>query len=165
MSLYTKTEEKKYVLYLFPFVIEYNSLSQALLKSLASCFMRGAYSSTLLFNSNINKTKRAIRKSKRREEVVVPLPNLSDFSSNKEIGDMECITLGDYGRLDNIDEVAQGFQLVNPLHFDIKYPVLSALRENQFLGRVFEDCNAHLTHFLERVCIKKYEFVRDRDNN
>jgi len=64
------------------------------------------------------------------------------------IGDMECITLGDYGRLNNIDEVAQGFQLVNPLHFDIKYSVLSALRENQFLGREFEDCNAYLTHFL-----------------
>jgi len=39
--------------------------------------------------------------------------------------------------------------MVNPVLIDIKNAVLVALRENQFLGKEFEDCNAHLTHFLE----------------
>ena len=44
--------------------------------------------------------------------------------------------------LDNIDEA-------NPVLFDIKHSVITALRENQFFGRETEDCNAHLTQFLE----------------
>lgn len=47
------------------------------------------------------------------------------------MGDMEHITLGDFGRLDDIDEVSQGFQPENLVLFDIKNEVLAALRENQ----------------------------------
>jgi len=36
------------------------------------------------------------------------------------MGDMEHITLWDYGRLDDIDEVAQRFQPENLVLFDIK---------------------------------------------
>jgi len=62
---------------------------------------------------------------------------------------MERITLGDYGRLDNLDEVAQGFQPANPVFFDIKNSVLNTLKVNQFSGKDDEDCNIHLTDFLE----------------
>jgi len=58
---------------------------------------------------------RTLRKHNReaREAATVSLPSLSDFSSDKEEDIMEHYTLGDYGRLDNLDEVAQGFQLAN----------------------------------------------------
>jgi len=61
----------------------------------------------LLFNFNIDKTERAIRKAIKEaaEAATVPLSSLSDYSSNKEMGEPERITLGDYRRLDNIDEV------------------------------------------------------------
>jgi hypothetical protein len=65
------------------------------------------------------------------------------------MGDIERITLGDYRRLNNIDEVTQRFQPVNPILFNIKHSVIVALRKKQFSGREFEDYNAHLTHFLE----------------
>jgi len=45
---------------------------------------------------------------------------------------MERITLGDYGRLVNLDEVAQGFQLANHVFFDIKNSVLTTLKLNQY---------------------------------
>lgn len=38
---------------------------------------------------------------------------------------MACVTLEDYGRLDNLDEVAQGFQPANLVFFDIRNPVLT----------------------------------------
>jgi len=41
------------------------------------------------------------------------------------MGDMERITLGDYMRLDNIDEVFQGVQTVSPVLFDIKHSGVS----------------------------------------
>ena len=58
---------------------------------------------------------RTLRKHNReaREAATVSLPSLSDFSSDKEEDIMERYTLGDYRRLDNLDEVAQGFQLAN----------------------------------------------------
>lgn len=79
--------------------------------------MHGAHSGTLLFYSDIDKTiLKAIR-----EATIAPLPSLSDFSSDEEMGEPERITLWNYKRLDNIDEVTQGFQPVNPVHFDIKH--------------------------------------------
>jgi len=57
----------------------------------------------------------------------------------------------DHGRLDDIDEVAQGFQPEKPVLFDIKNEVLAALRENQLSGKESEDCNAPLTHFLKTM--------------
>jgi hypothetical protein len=65
------------------------------------------------------------------------------------MGDVEWITLGDYGTLRNLDEVVQGFQPTNPVVFDIKNIILAALKENQFSGKESEDSNAHLKYFLE----------------
>jgi len=48
-----------------------------------------------------------------REATTISLPSLSDFSSDEAEEIMERFTLGDYGRLNNLDEVAQGFQLAN----------------------------------------------------
>lgn len=64
---------------------------------------------------------------------------------------MKHITLGDYGRLNDIDEVTQGFQPENLVLFDIKNEVLAALRENQLSSTESKDCNAHLTHFLKSM--------------
>ncbi|PNX62522.1 hypothetical protein L195_g061186, partial [Trifolium pratense] len=41
-------------------------------------------------------------------------------------------TLGDYGRRDNDALANQGFQPANPVSFDIKNTVLSALKENPY---------------------------------
>jgi hypothetical protein len=65
------------------------------------------------------------------------------------MGDERPITLGYYGRLDNLDEVSLGFQPANLVVFDIKYSVMMNLKSNQFLGKESEDCNSHLTHFLD----------------
>ena len=48
-----------------------------------------------------------------------------------------------------MDEVSHGFQLVNHVVFDIKNNVLNNLKTNQFSGTESEDCNAHLTYFLD----------------
>ena len=63
---------------------------------------------------------------------------------------MERYTLGDYGRLDNLDEVAQGFNQ-QTMSSGIKNSILTALKVNKYSGKDDEDCNIHLTYFLE-VC-------------
>jgi len=50
----------------------------------------------------------------------------------KRTGEPEHITLGDYGRHNNIDEVSHEFQPVNLVLFDIKHSFFAVLRENQF---------------------------------
>jgi len=90
---------------------------------------------TLLFGSDVDKTERWVRKAipEVREvqiPVVVPLLHLSYFWFDEEMGGVERITVGDYGRLDNFDEVAQGFKQANPILFDIKTDVLAFLKEN-----------------------------------
>lgn len=94
--------------------------------------MCGAGSGTLLFDSDWEKIEREIRKRIReaKEAANVPLPCLSDFSSDEEEEIMEWITLWDYGRLGNLDEVDQGFQLAKHVFFDIKNLVLSAPKVN-----------------------------------
>jgi len=62
------------------------------------------------------------------------------------------ITLGHYGRLDNLDEICLGFQLANLVVFDIKNSVLVNLKTDQFARRETADCNANLTSFLD-TCI------------
>lgn len=52
-------------------------------------------------------------------------------------------------RLDNLDEVAKGFQPANLVFLDIKNSVLTVLKENQYSSKEDEDCNIHLTNFLE----------------
>jgi len=61
------------------------------------------------------------------------------------MGDERRITLGDYGRLDNFEEVSFGFQPANPVVFDIKNNVMMNLKSNQFSGKESEDCNANLS--------------------
>jgi len=46
-----------------------------------------------------------------------------------------CITVGDYGRHDNLDIVSLGFQQVNPVVFDIKNGVVINLKTNQLSGK------------------------------
>ncbi|KEH26722.1 transposable element protein, putative [Medicago truncatula] len=62
---------------------------------------------------------------------------------------MACVKLEDYGRLDNLDEVAQGFQPANLVFFDIRNPVLTAFKVNQYSGKDDEDRKVHLNDFLE----------------
>lgn len=76
------------------------------------CIAPGAmHSNIFLFNSNIDKIERAILKCIREArdvqiETIVSLPELSDFSYDEEMGYVEHITHGDYGRPENLDEVA-----------------------------------------------------------
>jgi hypothetical protein len=114
--------------------------------------MRGVVrSNTFIFYSNIDKTERVIwrRIREAREAATLSLPSLSDFSSNKEEQVMERITLGDFGRLNKLDKVAQGFQPANTFFFEIKNSVFTALKENQYSCKDDENCNVHLTDVLE----------------
>jgi len=73
-------------------------------------------------------------------------------NASSSMGDHQRITLGDYGRLDNLDEIFLGFQPANPIIFDInKNRVLVNLKTNQFAGKELEHCNAHLILFLD-IC-------------
>ncbi|PNX91304.1 hypothetical protein L195_g047434, partial [Trifolium pratense] len=58
-------------------------------------------------------------------------------------------TLGDYGRRDDDELANQGFQPANPVSFDIKNTVLSALKENPYSGSEAQCPNLHLSHFYE----------------
>jgi len=58
-------------------------------------------------------------------------------------------TIVDYGRLHNLDKVSLGFQPANPMMFEIKNTVIMNLKTNQFSSKETEDCNAHLTHFMD----------------
>ncbi|PNX56414.1 hypothetical protein L195_g049868, partial [Trifolium pratense] len=58
-------------------------------------------------------------------------------------------TLGDYGRRDDDVLANQGFQPANPVSFDIKNTVLSALKENPYSGAESQCPNLHLSHFYE----------------
>jgi hypothetical protein len=65
------------------------------------------------------------------------------------------ITMGDYyKRIDN-DQISLGFQPANPANFDIKGNVLTRLRENQFDGRINNDHRDHLSKFSETCQIQK----------
>jgi len=100
-----------------------------------------------------DKTERALWKAARlareRTEQQETIP-IQDYSSEEsEMREYRRITLGYYGRLDNLDEVSLGFQPANPVVFDIKNIVMVNLKSNQFSGMETEDFNAHLTHFLD----------------
>ncbi|MCI13436.1 putative athila retroelement ORF1 protein, partial [Trifolium medium] len=60
-------------------------------------------------------------------------------------------TLGDYGQRNNRVMANLGFQPANPVAFDIKNTVLSALKEDQYSGAESQCPNLHLAHFYE-VC-------------
>ena len=103
----------------------------------------------LVLTYSIKRPQLAIKEAREAQiAAVVPLSDLSDFSSDDKIGDMEHITLGDDRRFNNLDEVVQRFQLENSVFFDIKNVVLTTLKENKFPGKESKYCNAHITYFL-----------------
>lgn len=95
---------------MFHFIISLILYRNLFLKFIARWFICGDDSGTLVCDSDIGKTERAIPKTTQgaREAAIVSLPSFSDFSSDEEMGEPERITLEDYGRLDKIDEVSQG---------------------------------------------------------
>ncbi|GAU28696.1 hypothetical protein TSUD_216030 [Trifolium subterraneum] len=119
----------------------------------------------LIFDPEIEKTTKANRKAVRlahqaallasgTEEIIeeeVPSSN----TSNDETESMARVdppprrTLGDFGQATGGHNPNLGFQPVNPVSFDIKNTVLSALKENQFSGSESECPNIHLARFYE----------------
>lgn len=101
----------------------------------------------MIFDSDINRTERAIRKSNwlAKDENKKDIIQIQDFSSNElEIEyKVSHITRGDYKRLDNLDEVSPEFQPANPVVFDIKNCVFNSMKDNQFLEKESEDYKAH----------------------
>ena len=105
------------------------------------------------FDIFIDKTERALRKAvriareRREQQEIIPIPDYS--SDESEMGEEHRVTLGDYGRLGNLEEVSLGFQPANPLVFDIKNIVMMNLESNPFSGKEREDYNTRLKHFLD----------------
>ncbi|MCH90689.1 putative transposable element protein [Trifolium medium] len=60
-------------------------------------------------------------------------------------------TLGDYGLRNNGEIANLGFQPANPVMFDIKNTIISALKEDQHSGAETQCPNLHLSHFYD-VC-------------
>lgn len=48
-----------------------------------------------------------------------------------------------------MEEVSLKFQPANQVVFDIENIIVMYLKSNQFSGKKSEDCNAHLTHFMD----------------
>jgi len=115
--------------------------------------MRNTKTDILHFDRDIDKIERALRRAallakvRTKQQETIPIQDYSSYES--EMGEKHCITLGDYGRLDNLDEVSLGFQPANPVVFDIKNSVMMNLKSNPFSGKEMEDCNAHFKHFLD----------------
>lgn len=57
-------------------------------------------------------------------------------------------TMEDYCKRTDTGRISLGFQLANPVTFNIKNVVLVGLRDNQFDGSVIRDPWVHLIHFL-----------------
>ena len=90
--------------------------------------MRNTKIGILHFDADIDKTDWALRRAARLARVRIEQQErilIQDYSSDEsEMGDELRITLGDYERLDNLDEVSLGFQPSNPVVFDIKNSVM-----------------------------------------
>ncbi|KAK2382357.1 hypothetical protein QL285_069903 [Trifolium repens] len=71
------------------------------------------------------------------------------------MGDEQRITMGDYCKRTDNDQISLGFQPANPANFDIKGNVLTCLQENQFDGRANNDPWDHLSKFSETCQIQK----------
>jgi hypothetical protein len=65
------------------------------------------------------------------------------------------ITMGDYCKITDNDQISPGFQPANPANFDIKGNVLTGLRENQFNACSNNDLWDHLAMFSETYQIQK----------
>ncbi|GAU15422.1 hypothetical protein TSUD_44590 [Trifolium subterraneum] len=119
----------------------------------------------LIFDPEIEKTAKANRKAvclahqtalltSGTEEILeeeVPSSNTSNYETENMAGvdPPPRRTLGDYGQATGGHNPNLGFQPVNPVSFDIKNTVLSALKENQFSGNESECPNIHLARFYE----------------
>ncbi|GAU46309.1 hypothetical protein TSUD_401860 [Trifolium subterraneum] len=119
----------------------------------------------LIFDPEVEKTAKANRKAVRlahqaalltsgTEEILeeeVPSSNTSndETESMAEVDPPPRRTLGDYGQATGGHNPNLGFQPANPVSFDIKNTVLSALKENQFSGSESECPNIHLARFYE----------------
>jgi len=119
------------------------------------------------FDPHIDKTERALQRAARlarvrtkQQEAII----IQDYSSDKsELGDERRITLGDYGRLDNLDELSLCLHPTNPVVFDVKNSVMMNLKSNQFLGMEAEDCNTYLKYFLDACSIISPTGVSESD--
>jgi hypothetical protein len=134
-------------------------------------FMRGKASEALLFDPEIEKTAKANRKATKlakevasqayleRETSEEEISSSSHFSEEEPIemeGHQEANppvqprrTLGDYGQPNDVGVANLGFQPANPIAFDIKNTVLSALKEDQYSGAESQCPNLHLGRFYE----------------
>ncbi|MCH83187.1 nucleobase-ascorbate transporter 11-like, partial [Trifolium medium] len=130
--------------------------------------MRKTGPSELQFDPEIEKTARANRKAAKEALLASRLEatssgtqicqeqNFSNMEEEQEVLVHEQPppspprrTLGDYGRRDNGALANQGFQPANPVSFDIKNTVLSALKENLYSGSESQCPNLHLSHFYK----------------
>jgi hypothetical protein len=59
------------------------------------------------------------------------------------------VTMGEYFKRTDKDQVTLGFRSANPAKFDIKNIVLKDLRRDQFNGSDSQDPWEHLCHFHE----------------
>jgi hypothetical protein len=82
------------------------------------------------------------------------------------MGDSQRITMGDYCKRTNNDQISLGFQLTNPANFHIKENVLTGLRENQFDGRINNEPWDHLSKFSKTFQIQKVldNVIEDQKN-
>ncbi|WJX24636.1 hypothetical protein P8452_13722 [Trifolium repens] len=71
------------------------------------------------------------------------------------MGDEQRVTMGDYCKRTDTDQISLGFQPANPANFDIKGNVLTSLRENQFDGRANNDPRIILQSFQRHVRSKR----------
>ncbi|PNY05190.1 hypothetical protein L195_g001633 [Trifolium pratense] len=128
--------------------------------------MLGTPSSSWPFDPEIEKTARANRKRVRLAKEAARVAELEQRGREEEISEEEIEemaeniqnpppppqprrTLGDYGQRNNGEVTNLGFQPVNPVAFDIKNTVLSALKEDQYSGSESQCPNLHLSHFYE----------------
>ncbi|KAK2375093.1 hypothetical protein QL285_076007 [Trifolium repens] len=73
------------------------------------------------------------------------------------------ITMGDYSKRTDNDQISLGFQPANLANFDIKGNVLIGLRENQFDGRINNDPWDHLLKFSKTCQIQKVPYIVTED--
>ncbi|MCI27464.1 putative athila retroelement ORF1 protein, partial [Trifolium medium] len=124
--------------------------------------MLGTSSESSAFVPEIERTARANRKAVRLAKEAARLSRLEEETSGEEdlIEMTENVqdpsppppprrTLGDYGMRNNGEMANLGFQPVNPVAFDIKNSVISALKEYQYSGAESQCPNLHLSHFYE----------------
>lgn len=86
-------------------------------------------------------------------------PNSSNHKSEKKeefmANQQPMRTMGDFCRWTNACNIYMGFQLANPIDFDIKNTILSGLRDNKFDGSAILDLWEHMACFYETFSMCK----------